>query len=437
MRKEFKSRHPELWKFIKFNITVIVTSALDILSYLFLLYFVFHSLNTTPLPDHALLSLLGIKYEGYLFSYLISTSLGYIAAYLMNRKITFHSDINPIYSSFMYFILAVINILISSWIGGIFGSIITARNISNPAVEIISKFIIINIPTIWTYPIERYIIQIKKNNKCKTVIATDLDNTLLSSNTEISRENLGAIERLAKRGIKTVTLTGRTFYEIPCELRECKYIDYFVYSNGAGIQDKNGKTVYYYPIDKETAKQVYDIINSYDTFIEFYSNRTPYVDKSKYSDTSFEYYKIDKAFIPEMHRSRKAINHPERLLDDASYKIEMFDIFFRNEDERKECRKKLSDQFPDIEITTSMDNNLEIMNKNTNKGTGLKNLCKIAGYSIDDIIVIGDSRNDITAFHTAERKYAVSNACAEIKEIADKIICSNDENIMCYMEKEL
>lgn len=156
------NKHPELWKFIKFNITVIITSALDIITYLILIYFVFKSQCSVELPQNALLSLLGIRYRGYLFSYLISTGVGYIAAYLINRKITFHSNINPAYSSTLYFVLAVVNILISSWIGGVFGSFMVERDISNPLTEIISKFIIINIPTLWTYPIERYIIQIKK-----------------------------------------------------------------------------------------------------------------------------------------------------------------------------------------------------------------------------------------------------------------------------------
>ena len=153
----------ELWKFLKFNICVIVTSALDILSYMLLLYVVFKNQNNTPLPDSALLSLLGIKYKGYLYSYLISTSIGYIAAYLINRKVTFKSNINPLYSSVLYAALAIFNILVSSYLGGIFGTFITAHDMSSPIVEIISKFIIINIPTIWTYPLERYIIQINNN----------------------------------------------------------------------------------------------------------------------------------------------------------------------------------------------------------------------------------------------------------------------------------
>lgn len=437
MNKEFTKRHPELWKFAKFNITVIITSALDILSYMLMLYFVFKGLNSAPLPENALLSLLGIKYKGYLFSYLISTSIGYIAAYLINRKITFHSNINPLYSSVLYFVLAVFNILVSSWIGSVFGSMITAKGINSPVIEIISKFIIINIPTIWTYPIERYIIQIKKKSRTKIMIATDLDGTLLGSDTNVSKENLEAIERLSQRGIRIAVLTGRTFYEIPTELRECGCIDYFVYSNGAGIDNSDKKTVYYKAIELRTARRIFDILNAYETFIEIYANKSPFVDEKKFSDKDFEYYNIDKGFMPELHKSRRPIKNPQKLLYDTTYSTEMFDVFFRNEDERKACRARLEKDFPDIEITSSMRNNLEIMSKGVNKGTGLQKLCRIAKCSIDDIIVIGDSKNDIAAFKTAKRCWAVSNACEKIKELADKIICSNDENIMCYMEQEL
>lgn len=161
----FSEKHPELWKFIKFNITVIVTSALDIGIHLFLIYVAFKNINDVPVADNALLSLLGIKYKGYLYSYLISTTVGYAVMYVMNRKLTFHSDINPAYSSIMYIILSVCNILISSWIGGVAGSFMVEHSLTSPLMEIVSKFIIINIPTIWTYPIERYVIQIKKRKK--------------------------------------------------------------------------------------------------------------------------------------------------------------------------------------------------------------------------------------------------------------------------------
>ncbi|HBA93383.1 MAG TPA: hypothetical protein DCZ02_02065, partial [Ruminococcaceae bacterium] len=85
---------------------------------------------------------------------------------------------------------------------------------------------------------------------------------------------------------------------MPAELRSCGYIDYFVYSNGAGIDNSNKETVYYNTIEKSTAKQIFDILSSYETFVELYSNKTPFVDTEKFSDNYFEYYKIDRDFIP-------------------------------------------------------------------------------------------------------------------------------------------
>ena len=437
MTDGISKKHPELWKFIKFNITVVLTSALDILTYLLLLYFVFAEYNSTELKENALLSLLGIRYKGYLYSYLISTTVGYIAAYIINRKITFRSDVSVAYSSVMYFILAVFNILVSSYIGGVFGSFIASNELSNPLVEIVSKFIIINIPTLWTYPLERYVIQIKRKKKTQKIIATDLDGTLLKSDTTVSSENLCAIKRLSKKGIKTVVLTGRTFYEIPYELRSCDEIEYFVYSNGAGIQSSKKGIVYYNTFDRKTSCEIYEILDSFDTLIELYSNQFPYIDKEDYSDDSFEYYRIDESFLPEMKKSRKPIKNLKDLLTDESYKIEMFDVFFRNDSEKEACRKLLLEKFDGIEITSSLSSNLEIIKKGTDKGSGLKKLCELAKYDLDDIIVIGDSKNDISAFNTAKTKYAVSNACVEIKSLADKIICSNDEGIMKYMENEI
>ena len=84
-----------------------------------------------------------------------------------------------------------------------------------------------------------------------------------------------------------------------------------------------------------------------------------------------------------------------------------------------------------------MSNNLEITNLGIDKGYGLRKLCEITDADIKNVIVIGDSKNDISAFKTANTGFAVSNACPELKRLANKTICSNDENVMCYIEKEL
>lgn len=438
MTKQFAKKHAELWKFIKFNISVLVTSAIDILSYLVLLYFVFKSSNGVELGDNALLSLLGIRYKGYLYSYLISTALGYISAYLINRKVTFHSDVNPLYSSVLYVVLAVFNILVSSYIGSVFGTYMSLHNLSNPITEIISKFVIINIPTVWTYPLERYVIQINKPKKKKVIryIASDLDGTLIGSDNEVSEENLDAIDRMHNAGVRFIVLTGRTLYEVPLELRHNDSIDYIIYSNGVGIWDRKRGLLKNNFIDDEKAKKVFEILTEYETFTEIYSGGRPYVDASKFDSEHFLYYKIDKGFIPEMNKSRVGIPNLRKIIDDSNDKVEMFDVFFRNENERQECLKRLKNDFDDLFVTSSMSNNLEIVRAGNSKGSTLIEFCNKIGIDIKSVTVLGDSRNDISAFETDAKCYAVANACDELKNLADKVICSNDENVMRFMERE-
>lgn len=438
MTEQFVKKHAELWKFIKFNITVLVTSAIDILSYLVLLYFVFKSCNSVELGDNALLSLLGIRYKGYLYSYLISTALGYISAYLINRRVTFHSDVNPLYSSVLYIVLAVFNILVSSYIGSVFGTYMSIHNMSNPITEIISKFVIINIPTLWTYPLERYVIQINKPKKKKVIryIASDLDGTLISSNNEVSEENLDAIDRMHNAGVRFIVLTGRTLYEVPLELRHNDSIDYIIYSNGVGIWDRKRGLLKNNFIDDEKAKKVFEILSEYETFTEIYSGGRPYVDASKFDSEHFLYYKIDKGFIPEMNKSRVKIPSLRKIIDDSNDKVEMFDVFFRYEKERQECLKRLKNDFDDLFVTSSMSNNLEIVRAGNSKGNTLIEFCNKMGIDIKSVTVLGDSRNDISAFETDAKGYAVANACDELKNLADKVICTNDENVMRFMERE-
>ena len=155
----FAVRHPEWWKFIKFNICIVVTTALDVSIYLFLQYFVFDELNAVPVTDNALLRFLRIEYRGYLYSYAISTTAGYVAAYLINRKLTFHSDVNAALSGFLYVIMVVFTILFDTWLGGVVGTIMQNNGWSTPVTELLMKCLIINVPTIWTYPLERFVIQ--------------------------------------------------------------------------------------------------------------------------------------------------------------------------------------------------------------------------------------------------------------------------------------
>lgn len=120
----FFEKHAEIWKFIKFTFAGASSSLIELGVFALLQYVVFKSLNDVPVTDSPVLAFLGIEYKGYMYSYFISTVVGYAIAYVMNRKITFKADANPLLSTVLYAIMVVCTIIFNTWFGAFLGTLI-------------------------------------------------------------------------------------------------------------------------------------------------------------------------------------------------------------------------------------------------------------------------------------------------------------------------
>lgn len=180
--KKFTEKHSEIWKFIKFTFTGASTSVLELGIFMILQYVVFKSLNEVPVTDSPLLSFLGISYKGYLYSYLISATVGYAAAYVMNRKLTFKSDADPILSTVLYTIMVVATILFNTWFGSFLGTYAKMNGFDGAFVDMIMKVIVMTIPTIWTYPLNRFVIHRQKKNDNNKNNNEHKENLILTTN---------------------------------------------------------------------------------------------------------------------------------------------------------------------------------------------------------------------------------------------------------------
>ena len=161
----FTEKHSELWKFVKFTFTGASTSVLELGVFMFLQYVVFKSLNVTPVTDNAVLNFLGIEYKGYLYSYAISAIIGYAAAYIMNRKLTFKADANPVFSTVVYAIMVACTIAFNTWFGAFLGTLIKNNGLDNALVQALTKLVVMTVPTLWTYPLNRFVIHRKKKTQ--------------------------------------------------------------------------------------------------------------------------------------------------------------------------------------------------------------------------------------------------------------------------------
>lgn len=164
---KFTKKYKEFWKFIKFTFTGASTSVLEMVVFALLQYVVFKSLNEVPVTDNAILSFLGIEYKGYMWSYFISAIVGYTASYIMNRKLTFKSDANIVLSTILYVIMVVFTVAFNTWFGSYLGTLIKNSGHDNFIMVMLTKLIVMTVPTIWTYPLQRFVIhrRSKKTNE--------------------------------------------------------------------------------------------------------------------------------------------------------------------------------------------------------------------------------------------------------------------------------
>lgn len=261
--------------------------------------------------------------------------------------------------------------------------------------------------------------------------ATDLDGTLIAEDGSVSRKNLDAMERACADGCFVAPTTGRSYYEMPEILREEKPFTHCICSNGAVIFDRELNILWESTFSNEETKSIVDFLKNYDTMIEIYADGTPTADKKYLNKKSYKYFRIEENYHSVLDETRKGVDDICEFTKNSRKGAEMFNIFFRDPAEREEAFDRLREMNV-AELTTSMQSNMEILQKGVNKGTALGRLQAYLGVTPEETAAVGDSRNDISMFSAAGTKLAVSNACDALKELATEIICSNDESSADY-----
>ena len=170
--RRFTENHPEVWKFIKFSIMGGSSSVIELIVHMVFLNTVFAALTSVAITNPTL-NMIGITSKGYLYTYLISTTVGYAIAFVLNRKITFKADANPALSMVLYILMVIFTIFANGWIGSAMTTFAQAQALTGNLWDLIIKIIGMLIPSIWTYPCNRFIIHRHKKTESPESEAKD------------------------------------------------------------------------------------------------------------------------------------------------------------------------------------------------------------------------------------------------------------------------
>jgi HAD superfamily hydrolase (TIGR01484 family) len=119
------------------------------------------------------------------------------------------------------------------------------------------------------------------------------------------------------------------------------------------------------------------------------------------------------------------------MLLQENTKTAKMNLLFSNLRKRLDAKFEL-EQLPFVEVSSSLEKNLELNKKGGNKGNGLLALAEYLGIQRDQIMACGDSDNDYSMIKAAGLGIAMDNGLETIKKIADAVTLSNDLDGVAY-----
>ena len=265
------------------------------------------------------------------------------------------------------------------------------------------------------------------------IIALDLDGTLLDSEKRLSEVNRDALQRAAEKGVLIVPTTGRFFGMMPPAVRDLPFIRYAITINGAQVYDRETDTALVRDeIPLDMAVGVMEMLDRYDVVYDCYRRNWGWMTaaiQAKAADyaTNEHYLKMVREFrrsVPELKAHLR-----ETAADGDVQKIMMFS---RRDDKEAKALKAIAAEmavrFPEIKVTASTWNNIELNIKSAHKGNALKRFAEHFGFTLENCMAFGDGMNDFTMVEAAGLGIAMANAEPEVKRVAKYVTLSNNEN---------
>lgn len=251
------------------------------------------------------------------------------------------------------------------------------------------------------------------------LIATDLDGTLLNSQHELSLRNAMILQAAREKGVKIVIATGKTPASTRALVERLELDTPGIYNQGLLTVEPDGSIRRQTTLPSAIARQV----------ITFAEDRGFTVVAYRGSEILTRKRNNDTALLEEYGEPAvREVGPLQNILDTPVNKI----IAIHRADARriKALRWHLSVQLNGSShlVQPGLDVMLEVLPRGASKGTALKALLADLKIAPEHVLALGDGDNDIEMIEQAGIGIAVANASQALKDKADHIVGSNDDD---------
>lgn len=268
------------------------------------------------------------------------------------------------------------------------------------------------------------------------LIASDLDGTLLDEPNRISKINLDAIEYAYQKGAKFCFSTGRDLQSVKDITCLLKHKPVLLLGNGSEVYDEDENLVFQNFFNNKYLEEVCEIMNEHDvphmvfTTDGFYTTTNPVEVRRRFIERIGKIRNQEMAHIFATNID-KPCNNLVQIEDIQEFaktkKVLKVEGFHYNSKPVEDVKKEL-EKFTELSHLSTGKNNVEVTNLTATKGLALKRYCEHANIKKDEVMVMGDSHNDLSMFELFKYSFAPENSIQEIKDYAYKVVKSCDEH---------
>ena len=255
-------------------------------------------------------------------------------------------------------------------------------------------------------------------------IALDMDGTVLNDRKEIDEDTAGALREALAAGREVLFCSGRCFAEMRDFVAMFQGMHYLIEANGAIVRDLGtGEVLFERHIPQEAVRELQRIAGGRDILTQVFHRGNLYMpreDLKRLEDFGM------KVYEPFFRVLVKAVDDPLVYALEQDFSIEKINFYHTSEEDRQQTFSRFLQAGVQIECVDAQAFSLEFSPPGIDKGTGLAQFSKVSGIPMEQIIMAGDSPNDLAAIEQAGLGVAMGNAGDAVKRAADVVTEDNN-----------
>jgi Cof subfamily protein (haloacid dehalogenase superfamily) len=249
------------------------------------------------------------------------------------------------------------------------------------------------------------------------LIAIDIDDTLINDDKEVTPATQKALEQAVAAGVVVTLATGRAYASAQAIARQTGLNVPIITYQGALVKNLLDEEVLYERyVPQDAVRKLFEYCVEHNLHLQTYIDDKLYAREENQKLIDYSTLNSTRYYVEPDWEKLVAQKTPKMLIiDDPDFLDELAPIL----------RELLGDA---VHITKSKPYFLEIMHHEGTKGLALEFLAGHFGCDLSETIAVGDSWNDHEMLEAAGLGVAMENAIPALKEIANFITLSNNED---------